>query len=198
MNWRQFWIMLAKAALQVLADELDPAGRKRAPKEDAPEPKQQPRQPPNPQHSAPGAAQAATPQSAESAGWGTGAEPQPVTVLHIETDEGTTVSPLSFVGDQACPPTRVQREHKAGESRRVRRKAQAEPVPAAPRSPEMLACLDRMRARGSGLVPAAPELPAARPRRRRAGVPPGLTHLTLATLNMLTGGEPPMNAATAA
>ena len=134
-------LLFIKAALRVLADELDPANRRRGPYEDTPEPKQAP--------PAEARAPQAAPQSAESAGWGVRTEPQPVPVLRIETDTGSTVSPLSVIGDRAYVAPRAQRERQAGESRRARRKT--EPMPAMlPRTPEMVACVARMRARAAG------------------------------------------------
>ncbi len=189
-------ILLAKATLQVLADELDPANRRRRPYEDTPEPKQAP----TPPRAEAGAPQAA-PQSAESAGWGTRTEPQAVTVLRVETDQGSTVSPLSFIGDQAFGATRVQRERKPGESRRARRTARAEEKSCAlarpEYSPEMKAGIERMRARARGLPVVYPK-PAAPPRRRPAGGPLAIACLAPATLLLLAGGEPLTNAAAAA
>jgi hypothetical protein len=235
--------MFARAALSVLADELDPPGRwrrrKRAqrskpgkqPKEP---PRAEPKQPPHAEPKRPQAApkqppqaepkrpQAATkkppqaapkppeaepaasyaaPQSAESAGWGATSEPQSVPVIRIETDDGSTVSPLSVLGDRAYVAPRAQRERKPGESRRVRRTARAEdsipePTPQ-PRSPEMTACIARMRARASGTA-VTPQLPVAPPRRRPAGEPLALTRLAPTTLLLLQSGEPLTDAATAA
>jgi len=197
MDWKALLILLTKAVLQVLADELDPANRRHRPHEDRREPKQAPTPPP---HAGTGAPQAA-PQSAESAGWGPCTEQPAVTVLRIETDQGSTVSPVSFIGDESFAPERVQRERKPGESRRVRRKTQAEEKRAAlPRpeyTPEMKAGIERMRARARGLPVVYPQ-PAAPPRRRAAGGPLGLTRLAPATLMLLASGEPMMEAATAA
>jgi hypothetical protein len=133
MDWKSMVLLFIKAALRVLADELDPANRRRGPYEDTPEPKQAPTPPPPPPPTEARAPQAA-PQSAESAGWGVRTEPQPVPVLRIETDTGSTVSPLSVIGDRAYVAPRAQRERQAGESRRARRKT--EPMPAMlPRTP---------------------------------------------------------------
>lgn len=200
MDWRAFWILVAKAALQVLADELDPANRRRAPYDDTREPKQAPT-PPHAESSAPQAPQAA-PQSAESAGWGARTEPPAVTVLRIETDEGSTVSPLSFIGDQVVGATRVQRERKPGESRRVRRTTRAEETKSVELArpvytPEMQAGIERMRARARGLEVVYPK-PAAPPRRRPAGGPLAIAHLAPATLLLLASGEPLSGAAAAA
>jgi hypothetical protein len=124
-----------------------------------------------------------------------------VTVLHIETDEGSTVSPLSFIGDQVVGATRVQRERKPGESRRVRRSARAEeksPELARPAyTPEMQAGIERMRARARGIEVVYPK-PAAPPRRRPAGAPLAIAHLAPATLLLLASGEPLRVAAAAA
>ena len=190
-------LLFIKAALRVLADELDPANRRRGPYEDTPEPKQAPT--PEPKQAPPAEARApqAAPQSAESAGWGVNSEPQPVPVLRIETDTGSTVSPLSVIGTRAYVAPRAQRERQAGESRRARRKT--EPMPAMlPRTPEMLACMARMRARASGAAPAMPEQPAAPPRRRRPRDSRAITFLTPTTLRLLASGEPLMLAAKAA
>lgn len=190
-------LLFIKAALRVLADELDPANRRRGPYEDTPEPKQAPT--PEPKQAPPAEARApqAAPQSAESAGWGVNSEPQPVPVLRIETDTGSTVSPLSVIGTRAYVPPRAQRERQAGESRRARRKT--EPMPAMlPRTPEMLACMARMRARASGAAPAMPEQAAAPPRRRRPRDSRAITFLTPTTLRLLASGEPLMHAAKAA
>jgi len=165
--------MFARAALSVLADELDPPGRWRKRKRaQRSKPGKQPKEPPRaepkqPPHAEPKRPQAApkqppqaapkrppeaeppaayaAPQSAESAGWGATSEPQSVPVIRIETDDGSTVSPLSVLGDRAYVAPRAQRERKPGESRRVRRTARAEdsipePTPQ-PRSPEMTACM---------------------------------------------------------
>lgn len=211
MDWKTFWILFAKAALRVLADELDPANRRRGPYEDAP-PKQAPT-PPRAEASAPGtktstppraeasappraeaSAAYAAPQSAESAGWGVQSEPPPVTVLRIETDQGSVVSPVSFIGEEHWAPERVQRARQPGESRRVRRKA---PMPTTlPRSPEMTAAVARMRARASGAAPVASQ-PAATPP-RRPGTPRTITGLTSTTLRLLASGEPLKDAASAA
>lgn len=208
MDWKSLCVLFIRAALRVLADELDPANRRRGPYEDTRESKQastpEPKQAPTPP-AEPRASQAA-PQSAESAGWGVRTEPQPVPVLRIETDLGTTVSPLSVIGDRAYVAPRAQRERQAGESRRARRKA--EPMPAMlPRTPEMMACMARMRARASGAAPAmpepfdapaVPEQPAAPPRRRRPRDSRAITFLTPTTLRLLASGEPLMHAARAA
>jgi len=195
-DWKALLILLARAALQVLADELDPANRRRPPQEDKAEPKQAP----TPTPAETGASQAA-PQSAESAGWGPCTEQPAVTVLRIETDQGSTVSPVSFIGDESFAPERVQRERKPGESRRVRRKTQAEEKRAAlPRpeyTPEMKAGIERMRARARGLPVVYPQ-PAAPPRRRAAGAPLAIARLAPATLMLLASGEPMMEAAAAA
>lgn len=196
MDWKTFLILLAKAALQVLADELDPANRKRRPYEDTREPKQAPTPPP-----AEARAPQAAPQSPESAGWGPCTEPQPVTVLRVETDQGTTVSPVSFIGREHWAPERVQRERKPGESRRVRRKSQAEAKPCAlakpEYTPEMKAGIARMRARACGLPVVYPK-PTAPPRRRAAGAPLAIARLAPATLMLLASGEPMTSAAAAA
>jgi hypothetical protein len=215
MPWTSVLWLIARVALRVLADDLDPAGRRRRPRKGAsrpkasqskqapPQPKKEqarprkapsepPKRPPQAEPSAPNAA----PQSAESAGWGARTEPPAVTVLHIETDEGSTVSPLSFIGDQVVGATRVQRERKPGESRRVRRTARAEetrPV----YTPEMQAGIERMRARARGLEVVYPK-PAAPPRRRPAGGPLAIAHLAPATLLLLASGEPLSGAAAAA
>jgi hypothetical protein len=211
MDWKTFWILFAKAALRVLADELDPANRRRGPYEDAP-PKQAPT-PPRAEASAPGtktstppraeasappraeaSAAYAAPQSAESAGWGVQSEPPPVTVLRIETDQGSVVSPVSFIGEEHWAPERVQRARQPGESRRVRRKA---PMPTTlPRSPEMTAAVARMRARASGAAPVVSQPAAAPP--RRPGTPRTITGLTSTTLRLLASGEPLKDAASAA
>ncbi len=171
MTWRTFLFLLARAGLRVLADHLDPPGRKRAskkaaprkeaPKEDGPRPKQrtQPKQPPQTEKSAPYA-----PQSAESAGWGASTAPQPSPVIRIETDEGSTVSPLSVLGDRAYVAPRVQREHKPGESRRVRRKTrvgEASREPAPPRPSRMDAFMEEVRtqANATRCKPATPPRP---------------------------------------
>jgi len=205
MDWKSMVLLFIKAALRVLADELDPANRRRGPYEDTPEPKQAPTPPPPPPPAEARAPQAA-PQSAESAGWGVRTEPQPVPVLRIETDTGSTVSPLSVIGDRAYVAPRAQRERQAGESRRARRKT--EPMPAMlPRTPEMVACVARMRARASGAAPAMPEQfdapampeqPVAPPRRRRPRDSRTITFLTPTTLRLLASGEPLMPAARAA
>jgi len=197
MDWKSMVLLFIKAALRVLADELDPANRRRGPYEDTPGPKQAPT--PEPKQAPPAEARApqAAPQSAESAGWGVNSEPQPVPVLRIETDTGSTVSPLSVIGTRAYVAPRAQRERQAGESRRARRKT--EPMPAMlPRTPEMLACMARMRARASGAAPAMPEQPAAPPRRRRPRDSRAITFLTPTTLRLLASGEPLMHAAKAA
>jgi len=199
-------LLFIKAALRVLADELDPANRRRGPYEDTPEPKQAPTPPPPPPAPAEARAPQAAPQSAESAGWGVRTEPQPVPVLRIETDTGSTVSPLSVIGDRAYVAPRAQRERQAGESRRARRKTEPMP-PMLPRTPEMVACVARMRARASGAAPAMPEQfdvpavleqPAAPPRRRRPRDSRAITFLTPTTLRLLASGEPLMLAAKAA
>jgi hypothetical protein len=122
-------------------------------------------------------------------------------VLRIETDEGSTVSPLSFIGDQVVGATRVQRERKAGESRRVRRTARAEAklceLARPEYTPEMKAGIERMRARARGIPVVYPQ-PAAAPRRRRAGAPLAIARLTPATLLLLASGEPLTGAAAAA
>jgi len=231
MPWTHVLWLIAKVALRVLADELDPAGRRR-PRKGASRPKASPskeappqakKAPPRPSKEAPPqpkkeqarpkkapsespkrppqakpAAPYAAPQSAESAGWGTTTEPQPVPVLRIETDAGSTVSPLSVIGTRAYIAPRVERERSPGESRRARRSVQL------PRSPEMAAAVARMRARASGLptpVPAEaqdarPPIPA--PRRRPPGEPLALTQLAPATLLLLQQGEPITDAAWAA
>ncbi len=236
MPWTSVLWLIARVALRVLADELDPAGRRRRPRKGASRPKpsqskeappQARKAPPRPSKEAPPqpkkeqarprkapsepppqaepAAPYATPQSAESAGWGVRTEPQPVPVLRIETDTGSTVSPLSVIGDRAYVAPRAQRERQAGESRRARRKT--EPMPAMlPRTPEMVACMARMRARASGAAPAleqfgapaVPEQPAAPPRRRRPRDSRAITFLTPTTLRLLASGEPLMPAARAA
>ena len=211
-------LLFIKAALRVLADELDPANRRRGPYEDTPGPKQaptpEPKQAPTPPPAEARAPQAA-PQSAESAGWGVRTEPQPVPVLRIETDTGSTVSPLSVIGTRAYVAPRAPRERQAGESRRARRKT--EPMPAMlPRTPEMVACVARMRARASSAAPvvleqfdppavpeqsdapAVTEQPAAPPRRRRPRDSRAITFLTPTTLRLLASGEPLMPAAAAA
>jgi len=218
MDWRSFFIMFAKAALRVLAEELEHRDRKRRRKKEAPQaprgsksspPSQPPRASKAPQP--PGAAKAPqpqyAPQSAESAGWGASAGPQPVPVIRIETDDGSVVSPLSVLGERAYVEPRPQRERKPGESRRVRRGARAEemiPAPA-PRTPEMEACVQRMRARAkaaatrqgdeeaqrvTAAAKAAQERPVSPPRRVRAGEPMTATQLTPATLLLLAQGEP--------
>jgi hypothetical protein len=196
MDWKRFWILLAKAALLVLADELDPANRRPRPNEDTRAPKQAPTPPP-----AEASAPQAAPQSAESAGWGPCTEPQAVTVLRVETDQGSTVSPVSFIGSEHYAPERVQRERKPGESRRVRRKTQGEAKPCAltkpEYTPEMKAGIERMRARACGLPVVYPK-PAAPPRRRPAGAPLAIAHLAPATLLLLASGEPLTGAAAAA
>ena len=213
MDWKAFFILFAKAALQVLADELDPANRRRRPGEEAPEPKQAPT-PPRAEASAPQAARQATPQaarqaapkaapqSAESAGWGACTEPQAVTVLRVETDQGSAVSPVSFIGSEHYAPVRVQRERKPGESRRVRRTARAEETKSVELArpvytPEMQAGIERMRARARGIEVVYPK-PVAPPRRRPAGGPLAIAHLAPATLLLLASGEPLSGAAAAA
>jgi len=221
MPWTSVLWLIARVALRVLADDLDPAGRRRRPrkgasrpkasqsKEAPPQPKKEqaqprkapserPKRPPQADPPAPNAA----PQSAESAGWGARTEPPAVTVLRIETDEGTTVSPLSFIGDQVVGATRVQRERKPGESRRVRRTARAEEKQSVALArptytPEMQAGIERMRARARGIAVVYPQ-PAAPPRRRPAGGPLAIAHLAPATLMLLTSGEPLSVAAAAA
>ncbi len=191
MDWKRFWILLAKAALQVLADELDPANRRHRPNEDTQGPKQAPTPPraeTRPPEAAPQTAPQAAPQSAESAGWGPCTEPQAVTVLRVETDQGSTVSPVSFIGSEHYAPERVQRERKPGESRRVRRKTQAEPLPMPEYTPEMKAGIERMRARARGLPVVYPK-PAPPPRRRRAAGPLSIACLAPATLLLLASGE---------
>jgi len=220
MAWTRFFWMLARAALRVLADELDPAGRRpRRPKKDASRskarrpPKEAPKaEPKRPKPAAPKQAEPSAPyapQSAESAGWGVNAEPQAVPVIRIETDEGSTVSPLSVLGERAYVPPRPQRERQPGESRRVRRTARAEapsPEPIA-RSPEMTACLERMRARASaaacppgevGPVFEAPKPPIPARRRRPAGEPLAIAQLMPATLLLLQSGEERTDAVEAA
>jgi len=122
-----------------------------------------------------------------------------VTVLRVETDQGSTVSPVSFIGSECYAPERVQRERKPGESRRVRRKTQAEEKRLAKPeyTPEMKAGIERMRARACGLPVVYPK-PAAPLRRRPAGGPLAIAYLAPATLMLLARGEPMMNAATAA
>jgi hypothetical protein len=200
MDWKAFWILVAKAALQVLADELDPANRRdrprpnehtRGPKE-APTPTPTPAPPPTEAKTA-----QAAPQSAESAGWGPCTEPQAVTVLRVETDQGSTVSPLSFIGSECYAPERVQRERKAGESRRVRRRTPAEPLPRPEYTPEMRAGIERMRARARGIDVVYPK-PAPPPRRRPAGAPLAIACLAPATLMLLAIGEPLTDAAATA
>jgi hypothetical protein len=128
--------------------------------------------PNRPRHRRPAEASApqAAPQSAESAGWGPCSEPQAVTVLRVETDQGSTVSPVSFIGSEHYAPERVQRERKPGESRRVRRKTQGEAKPCAlakpEYTPEMKAGIERMRARACGPPGRLPEA------RRAAASPP--------------------------
>ncbi len=198
MDWKRFWILLAKAALLVLADELDPANRRPRPNEDTQAPKQAPT-PPRAEASARQAAPQAAPQSAESAGWGPCTEPQAVTVLRVETDQGSTVSPVSFIGDEYYAPERVQRERKPGESRRVRRKTQAEEkrcAPPKPYTPEMQAGIERMRARARGIEVVYPK-PAPPPRRRPAAGPLAIACLAPETLMLLASGEP-LTGATAA
>lgn len=221
--------MFARAALSVLADELDPPGRWRSRKRAAPrsKPGKQPKEPPKAQPNRTSEAEPkrpkaspkpsphaeptyAAPQSAESAGWGETAEAPSVPVIRIETDVGTTVSPLSVIGDRAYVAPRAQRERKPGESRRARRSARTEdpePTPL-PRTPEMTAAIERMRARASRtVVPARGEdsptreahpssMPA--PRRRPPGKPLALTQLAPATLLLLQSGEPLKDAARAA
>ena len=184
-------ILLAKAALQVLADELDPANRRRRPNEDTPEPKEAPT-PPRAKAGAPHAA----PQSAESAGWGPCTEQQAVTVLRVETDQGSTVSPVSFIGSEHYAPERVQRDRKPGESRRVRRRTPVQ-APLLPYTPEMLAGIERMRARSRGLPVVYPQ-PAAMTRRRPPGAPLAIARLAPATLLLLTSGEQRTDAAATA
>ena len=193
MDWKRFWILLAKAALLVLADELDPANRRPRPNEDTRAPKQAPTPPP-----AEARAPQAAPQSPESAGWGPCTEPQAVTVLRVETDQGTTVSPVSFIGSEHWAPERVQRERKPGESRRVRRKTQAEPLAKPEYTPEMRAGIERMRARARGLPVVYPHAAAPPRRRRPAGAPLAIAHLAPATLLLLASGEPLTDAAAAA
>jgi len=198
-DWKALLFLLARACLQVLADELDPANRRHRPNDETPEPKQAPTPPQAETPGAPQGAPQAAPQSAESAGWAPCTEPQAVTVLRVETDQGSTVSPVSFIGSEHYAPERVQRERKPGESRRVRRKTQPEALaPLLPRTPEVTACIARMRARASGNAPASPQQVPAPPRRRRAGESLGLTSLTPITLRLLVSGEPLMDAATAA
>lgn len=193
MNWTALLILVARAALQVLADELDPANRRHRPYEDTRAPKQAPTPPPPPPPAEGNTAHAA-PQSAESAGWGACSEPQAVTVLRVETDQGSSVSLLSFIGDQAFGATRVQRERKPGESRRARRTVK----PAMPEyTPEMKAGIERMRARARGIEVVYPQ--SAAPRRRRpAGAPLAIAQLAPATLLLLASGEPLTGAAAAA
>jgi hypothetical protein len=199
MNWKAFWILLARAALKVLADELDPANRRDRPNEHTRGPKEAPTPTPTPTP-APTEAKApqAAPQSAESAGWAPCTEPQAVTVLRVETDQGSTVSPVSFIGSEHYAPERVQRERKAGESRRVRRKTQAEPLPRPEYTPEMRAGIERMRARARGLPVVYPHAAAPPRRRRPAGAPLAIAHLAPATLLLLASGEPLTDAAAAA
>lgn len=203
MDWKSLLILVARAVLQVLADELDPANRRDRPKEGAPESKQAPT-PPQAEARAPQAearAPQAAPQSAESAGWGPCTEQQAVTVLRVETDQGSTVSPVSFIGSEHYAPERVQRERKTGESRRVRRKARAEeqsrPFDRPEYTPEMRAGIERMRARARGAPVVYPQ-PAPPPRRRPAGAPLAIARLAPATLLLLTSGEPLTDAAAAA
>ncbi len=120
-----------------------------------------------------------------------------MTVLRVETDQGSTVSPVSFIGSEHYAPERVQRERKAGESRRVRRKTHAEPLPRPEYTPEMRAGIERMRARACGLPVVYPQA-AAPPRRRPAGAPLAIAHLAPATLLLLASGEPLTDAAAAA
>ncbi len=215
MDWFSLLLLVAKVALAVLADELDPANRKRAPGEAAPQPKQEkeaPKEAPKPPPQAEPRTPYAAPQSPESAGWGVRSEPQPAPVLRIETDDGATVSPLSVLaGDPAYVAPRAQRERKPGESRRARRSARPEevsPEPAAPRPSRMDAYIEEVRARSRAVLArqeeearlaAEAKAAASRPaRRRRAGEPPGLVQLAPATLLLLTAGEPLTGAAGAA
>jgi hypothetical protein len=85
-------------------------------------------------------------------------------VIRIETDEGSTVSPLSVLGDRAYVAPRVQREHKPGESRRVRRKTRAGEAsrePAPPRPSRMDAFMEEVRtqANATRCKPATPPRP---------------------------------------
>ena len=207
MDWKAFFILFAKAALQVLADELDPANRRRRPGEEAPEPKQAPT-PPRAEASAPQAARQATPQAArqaapkaapqstESAGWGACTEPQAVTVLRVETDQGSAVSPVSFIGSEHYAPVRVQRERKPGESRRVRRSPPVDPAILAQREELRKYMRERMLARINGTAPVVLEQPAAPPRRRQVGAMLTIANLTPDTLRLLASGESPVAAAT--
>lgn len=230
MPWTSVLWLIARVALRVLADELDPAGRRRRPKKGASRPKASPSKeappqankaqprpakeaPPHPKKEqaqprkaepkrppqAEPAAPYAAPQSAESAGWGSTTEAQPVPVLRIETDSGSVVSPLSVIGTRAYIAPRVERERNPGGSRRARRSVQP-----TPRSPEMTAAVARMRARASGeAMPAPAEAsdatpPMPAPRRRPPGEPLALTQLAPATLLLLQQGEPITDAAWAA
>jgi len=171
------------------------AAPKQAPPAAPKRPQAAPKRPPQAETGAPQAA----PQSAESAGWGPCTEQQAVTVLRVETDQGSTVSPVSFIGSEHYAPERVQRERKPGESRRVRRKTQAEErhnaLTRPEYTPEMKAGIERMRARARGLPVVYPQ-PAAPPRRRAAGAPLAIARLAPATLMLLASGEPLMDAAT--
>lgn len=214
MDWFSLLLLVAKVALAVLADELDPANRKRAPGEAAPQAKQEkeaPKEAPRPPPQAEPRTPYAAPQSPESAGWGVRSEPQPAPVIRIETDDGTTVSPLSVLGDRAYVAPRAQRERKPGESRRARRSARTEEAsrePAAPRPSRMDAYIEEVRARSRAVLAreaeearlaAEAKAAAIRPaRRRRVGEPPGLVQLAPATLLLLTAGEPLTGAAGAA
>lgn len=198
MNWKAFWILLAKAALKVLADELDPANRRDRPKEHTRRPKEAPTPTPAPPAPTEANAPQAAPQSAESAGWAPCTEPQDMTILRVETDQGSTVSPVSFIGSECYAPERVQRERKPGESRRVRRSPPVDPAILAQREELRTYMRERMLARINGTAPVVLEQPAAPPRRRPAGAPLAIAHLAPATLLLLASGEPPTDAAAAA
>ena len=164
-------------------DPLDPANRRRRPSDDAPEPKQAPTPP-----RAESSASQAAPQSAESAGWGASTEPQAVTVLRVETDQGIVVSPVSFIGSEHYAPVRVERERNPGESRRVRRSPPVDPAIEAQRAELRAYIRERILGRLTR-AQAVPEQPAVPPRRRTVGAMLTIANLTPDTLRLLASGE---------
>lgn len=187
---------ILKGVLAFLADEFDPPPRHA--KKDAPSP-------PPPQ--------APNPEGPFSGGWGTASEPAPVDPIRVETDTGSTVSSVSFMGDECFGILKVQKERLPGESRRTRRKAQpameetgsARDWASAPIPPRMVEFAERIRQEANAHARQQEEaqrtadveraaktanLPGSARRARAGGDPFVVSQLAPDSVSQLIAGDP--------
>lgn len=170
MHWGTLLLGVLKGIVEVLADEYRLLAKRRAAKR-APAKKEAPPEP--------------------TMGWGDPSPPSPVTLIRIDTDEGSRVAAASFVGSEYFGQKKVEKVRQPGESRRTRRKVREEdtrtsasPCPSTAETPASRTDAVMQPAVASTSAPTSEvmksEAPARATRSRRAVLE--LSTTTLATL----------------